>query len=323
MDARDKKFDIFDKMKRGIRPEKLPMDVVGFIEYKKDVYHLGEPEYIVRSKEVGVSSDGTKRYTKDGGIWNVGAKEKYKNYLDVLNVDLDLFPVEPVDNKMLDAMRGLYDAMASSKVPVPWHYGTLLSRAEIQFGWEPLLECTAYEPEAFKKILDRFGECSLNIADGWSRTKGVELIVIHDDIASTRGPIWSPAWLREYAFPWYRKIFDKIHENGSKVLYITDGNYAPIIDEIISLGPDGLYCESTSISPELVTSKGGPDMFYLIKTNSRNIDIGTEEDIYNELKMLRDIHQKYPKIWSYSGGGRINPGNEEAFRRIYNELLVY
>ncbi|MFA7674307.1 MAG: hypothetical protein WCY62_10705, partial [Clostridia bacterium] len=73
----------------------------------------------------------------------------------------------------------------------------------------------------------------------------------------------------------------------------------------------------------LVTSKGGPDMFYLIKTNSRNIDIGTEEDIYNELKMLRDIHQKYPKIWSYSGGGRINPKNEEAFRRIYNELLVY
>ena len=323
MNEKEKRFEIFGQMLRGERPDRLPMDIIGYIEYRKDFYHLGEPEYTVKKGEVGVSSDGTRRYTKDGGVWYTGAKEIYKTYEDVLNVDLSIFPIEPVDIRMLSVMQGMYDKMAKSKVPVPWHYGTLLSRAEIQFGWEPLLECSAYEPEAFGQILDHFGQASVNVADGWSRIKGVELLVIHDDLASTKGPIWSPTWLRAYAFPWYKKIFDKIHENGRKVLYITDGNYAPVIDDILALGPDGLYCESTSISPAFVTSKGGRDRFYLLKTDSRNIDIGTEEDIRKELTMLRGLHQDYHRIWSYSGGGGINPKNEEAFRRLYRELLVY
>ena len=316
---------LISKIFNGELPDRLPLssDLFGTIEYKKDLYHLGEQEYLVKSGEIGKSADGTKIYTNDGGIWNIGSKIKYKTYTDVLDVDLSRFPIETVDEVMLSEMRRLRDEMAITKVPAPMHYGTLMSRAEIEFGWEPLLECIGYEPEKFGEILDRFGHCSLNVAEGWSRIDGIGIIVIHDDIAGTRGLIFNPTWLREYVFPWYKKIFQKIQENKKKVIYITDGNYSSVLDEIISMEPDGLYCESTSISPEFVMSKGGPDKFYIVKTNSRNIDHGSENDIYSELMLLKKLHRIYHKMWIYSGGGRINLQNESLFRQYYNELLVY
>jgi len=322
MERNARKFEEFNKLYRGETIGRLPMDIISFIEYRKDLYHLGEVEYAVKAGEVGVSKDGKKRFTKDGGVWNV-ANKAYVTAEDVLNIDLDHYPIEAVDEKMLSAMRQMFDEKAKDFYPVPWHYGTLLSRCEIEFGWEPLLECSALEPEAFSKILEHFARQSLAVIEGWAKTDGVELVIIHDDIASTRGVIWSPEWLRKYAFPWYEKMFAKVHEYGKKALYITDGNYKEVIDDILALDPDGLYCESTSISPEFVCDKGGPERFYLIKTDSRNIDIGTKEQIENECKMLRDLNHKYPKMWSYSGGGNINDENESYFKEMYEKYLRY
>ena len=318
-----KRLEIFNDMKKGIRPCCFPMDVIRYAEYREDIYHLGEPEYDVKTGEVGVSKDGKKRFTKDGGVWNVSQKEKYKSYKDVINMDLDYFTVEDVEETMLFEMKRLYKEIAQTHVPVPWHYGTLLSRCEIEFGWDALLQASALEPEAFSKVLDRIGESSMQVIDGWGRLDEVELMIIHDDIAATRSLIWSPDYLREYIFPWYKSFFDKAHENGKKVLYITDGNYSEIIDDLIMLGVDGLYIESSSIDPKFVMNKGGPELYYLLKTDSRIMDYGTKDEILDEVNKIRKLHEKYPRIWSYVGGGTVKPENKEAFLDFYDKYLIY
>ena len=314
---------IFGCMLRGEKPGRFPMDAVGYIEYKKDVYHLGEPAKDIKAGEVLTSKDGTKKYTKDGGAWDISSKQKYKDYIDVINMDLSRFVIEDVGPEMLSIMQSLFDEKAKEYVPIPWHYGTLMSRSEIEFGWEPLLMASALEPEAFSKVLDRIGESSLRVVDGWSRLDGVELIIVHDDIAATKGLIWSPDFLRKYVFKWYKRFFDKIHENGKKVLYITDGNYADVIDDILKLGPDGLYCESASIDPEFVMEKGGPELFYLLKTNAKNMDIGGKDELTQEVLKIRELHDKYPKIFSYLGGGSVKPENVEIFNELYKKYLIY
>ena len=314
---------IFDDMIKGQRPCRFPIDVVGYIEYRKDVYHLGEPAKDIKAGEVLTSKDGTKKYTKDGGAWDISSKMKYKTADDVINVDLERFMIEDVGPEMLSEMQRLFDEKAKTHVPVPWHYGTLMSRSEIEFGWEPLLMASALEPEAFSQVLDRIGESSLRVVDGWSRLDGVELIIVHDDIAATKGLIWSPDFLRKYVFKWYKKFFDKIHENGKKVLYITDGNYAEVIDDILEMKPDGLYCESASIDPEFVMGKGGPELFYLLKTNAKNMDIGDKEDIRNEVLKIKSLHERYPKIFSYLGGGSVKPENVDFFYEYYTKYLIY
>ncbi len=305
------------------RPDCMPMNDWGFIEYKPEIYHLGSPEYAVKPGEVGISKDGKKRFTHDGGVWSVGDKEKYRDYEDVLNVSLDDFEIEEVDLKMLDQMKQLYDDKAKSCFPIPWHYGTLITRATIEFGWEPFLIASIIDPDKFGKILDRFAQASLSVIKGWSQIDGVKLIGIHDDIAGTRGVFINPEWLKKYVFPYYKKIFDIIHESNKKALYVSDGNYLPVLDDILATGADGLYIETTSMSPRELMSKAGKDKLYLIKTDSRIIDFGTPDDIYQELRELRDLHQAYHGMMIYMGGGNPKHGNVEAFNRYYNQLLVY
>lgn len=306
------------------RPDRLPFSGDwAHIEYRKDVYHLGEPEFVEEMGEVVVSQNGKRRYTRDGGVWDVGDKSKYEAYEDVLAVDPQEFEIEEVGPAMLDEMAALYAERAPISFPVPWHYGTLVTRAVLEFGWEPFLLAAAIDPERLGLILDRFGAASLAVARGWVQTEGVELVIIHDDIAGTRGVFLSPAWYRQYVFPWYERIFAAIQEAGRKVLYVSDGNYMPVLDDILATGPDGLYIESTSMDPEALMRQAGPTKMYMLKSDSRNTDFGTPEDIRTELSRLRNLHAQYPGILMYRGGGSLRPGNAEAFKQCYEELLVY
>ena len=305
------------------RPDRLPL--AGDwrnCEYRPDVYHLGEPESVADG-QVRYSNDGKRAFTRDGGVWAVGDRDLYRGPEDVLATDTIRFEVEDVGPAMLDEMARLRDvAVAAAAYPCAWHYGTLVTRATLEFGWEPFLQAAALEPEAFGRICDRFGEASLAVAAGWSQTDGIEAVFIHDDLAATRGPILSPAWYRRYVFPWHGRIYDCIRQYGKKAIYVCDGNYLPILDDILALEPDGLYIESTSMDPAEFMRRAGRDMIYLLKSNTWNIDHGTPDDVWEEVRAIRDLHQEYPGIIMYRGGNRL-PQCVRAFDEACRELLVY
>lgn len=307
------------------RPDRMPFwgrDTAN-CEYRKDIYHLGEVEFPVKPGEVVASSDGKRRYTADGGVWAVDSKLKYKGFEDVLNATPCAFAVEQVGQEMLGEMAAMVANGASRAYVTPLHYGTLVTRAVIEFGWEPFLLAAAVDAERLGALLDRFGAASVAVAEGWARTPGLELIIIHDDIAGTRGVFLSPDWYRRYAFPWYRRIFERIHSEGRKVLYLSDGNYLPVMDDVLATGADGFYVESSSMDPREVLRRGGRDKLYLIKSDSRTIDFGTPAEIREELETLRELHADHPGMFMYRGGGNPRPGNAEAFDRYVEELLVY
>lgn len=116
------------------RPDRMPFSGDwGNIEYRKEVYHLGEPEFVEHMGEVVVSQNGKRRYTRDGGVWDVG-NTKYEAYEDVLAVDPLEFEVEEVGPAISSSMAGLYAQRAETCFPTPWHYGTLVTRAVLEFG---------------------------------------------------------------------------------------------------------------------------------------------------------------------------------------------
>ncbi len=180
----------------------------------------------------------------------------------------------------------------------------------------------ALDPRRFGEICARSGATSLAVVTGWPRTEGIDLILVRDDSAATRGPILSPEWYRRRAFTWHRKIFAAVHAAGKKALYVSDGNYLPLLDDILANGPDGLYIEGTSMDPEELMSRAGRDMICLLKSNSRNTDHGTPEDIRRELLRIRDLHRTYPGMIMYRGGGA-KPDNVAACEQYYREYLVY
>ncbi|MDX1359351.1 MAG: hypothetical protein R3232_11015, partial [Clostridia bacterium] len=52
-------------------------------------------------------------------------------------------------------------------------------------------------------------------------------------------------------------------------------------------------------------------------------DYGTREKILDEVMKIKGLHEKYPRIWSYIGGGSVKPENKEAFLDYYNKYLIY
>jgi len=316
-------FECMQKALRLERPSRMPCGDHAMVEYRPDVYHLGDRGPLPPPGKIGRTKDGKRMVTRDGGVWPTDARENYRDHNDVLDVDLNRFKVEEVGEPMLSVMERLLKERSEKAYPVPMHYGTLITRATIEFGWEPFLMAIALDPERFGKILDRFGEASLAVAEGWAQTDGTEVIVIHDDIAATRGLFIHPEFSRRYVLPWYDRIFSTIHKAGRKVLFISDGNYSEILDDLLELRPDGLYVESSSMKPGDFMRRAGRDKLFLIKTNSLTIDFGKPEDIYKELAALRDLHQDFPGMMIYRGGGNPRPGNAEAFENYFRELLVY
>jgi len=319
----DAKVRRFRKTLNLERVDRLSMGDMVTVEYRPDVYHLGDGEPLPQKGEVGRTRDGRRVVTRDGGVWAVDAREKYKTVEDVFDVDLGQFAAENVGEAMIARMAALVEAKRAHGFVVPLHYGTLVTRCTIEFGWELFLMAAALDRQRFAEVIDTFGAASLAVVDGWAQTEGVELIAVHDDIAATRGLILGPDYLREYCLPWYRRFFETIHKHGCKVLYMGDGNYLPFLDDLLSAEPDGLYIESSSMDPGEFMARAGRDKFYLVKTSNQNIDVGTPGDIRAELKQLRDLHREYPGISMYRGGGEPASGNAEAFVGGYEELLVY
>ncbi|MBU0607416.1 MAG: hypothetical protein KKI08_05990, partial [Armatimonadetes bacterium] len=60
------------------RPARLPRSCWRMVEYRPEVYHLGEMDHLPAAGEVAVSADGTRRFTRDGGVWAVGDRQRYR-----------------------------------------------------------------------------------------------------------------------------------------------------------------------------------------------------------------------------------------------------
>lgn len=69
---------------------------------------------------------------------------------------------------------------------------------------------------------------------------GLDVLVIEDDIASTKMPLISPAHFKTFVNHYNRQIVDKAHEKGLKVVRHSDGNLWPLMDTLLETGYDGI-----------------------------------------------------------------------------------
>lgn len=69
---------------------------------------------------------------------------------------------------------------------------------------------------------------------------GIEAVFLADDIAFKSGPLFNPVWMRKHYFHRLARVLAAIHEAGIKILFHSDGNLNPILDDLVEAGIDGL-----------------------------------------------------------------------------------
>jgi|YNPMSStandDraft_1061717.scaffolds.fasta_scaffold35053_2 hypothetical protein len=118
---------------------------------------------------------------------------------------------------------------------------------------------------------------------------------IGEDIASKTGPIFSPRMLENEFFPRLRILVDVFHEKRTKIVFHSDGNLMPVLDQIIATGVDGLHPiepaagmeleKVRALCPQNMILIGNLDCSYLLPFGSQ---YAIEEEVKRILTLARD-----------------------------------
>ncbi|MFH0965484.1 MAG: uroporphyrinogen decarboxylase family protein [Planctomycetota bacterium] len=233
--------------------EMLPIDVGGVPESDERIQKLPDGELTFED------SEGRKQARwGTGKTWHWDWGHRFRSIEDALAYD----PLEDMDlrgkglvadydyrlsveelaaqfQSELDADR---QATGELALVIPSFYNTLFMWPLLTFGWELMLELGALHQEAMKRLLAQFAELSRKAFQAWAKTD-TEAFVSHDDICFARGPVFRPEWLREMIYPYYEEFWGYLRANGTKVIFISDGNVDLVADDIFACGADGIRSE--------------------------------------------------------------------------------
>lgn len=134
----------------------------------------------------------------------------------------------------------------------------------------------------------------------------------------TSGPIFRPAWYRQYVFPNYKKYIQPILDSGKKVTFTSDGNYTKFIDDIAGCGFTGFVMEPMT-SLEYVVEKYGKTHVIFGNADTRILLSGTREQIRAEVERCMKLGRTCPGFFM-AVGNHIPPNTPVENALYYNEV---
>jgi uroporphyrinogen decarboxylase len=152
-------------------------------------------------------------------------------------------------------------------------------------GFEGMAYLLADEPELVRDTVDRIGAALLATVETLAGMDGVGAIFFGEDMGFKTATMISPAALREFIFPWHRRIVDAAHAGGKPVLLHSCGNLRGIMDDVLDIGWDGRHSYEDAIQPiteakdlygDRIAVLGGIDMDLLGR--------GSEEDVRRRVR---------------------------------------
>ncbi|MBS3755729.1 MAG: hypothetical protein KGY56_08545 [Desulfobacterales bacterium] len=158
-------------------------------------------------------------------------------------------------------------------------------------GMENLMMKMFDDPEFVHKVADMVTQFSLKQLDMLVEA-GLDVLVVEDDIADKNMPIVSPAQFREFINPYNRKLVERAHEKGLKVVRHSDGNLWMLLDILLDTGYDGLNPLEPQAKMDMKTVKDYCGDRMCLLGNVDSIDLlphGTEEAVEAAvIQILRD-----------------------------------
>jgi hypothetical protein len=142
----------------------------------------------------------------------------------------------------------------------------------------------------FPEVLDEFMETSVKVEiERVHAVADAELspvILIPEDFSHKGGPIFDPGFLRQFHYPYIRRLSDAWHEHGIKVIYHTDGNYKSALTDLMAAGVDGFYCLEKNAGMDIVELKNTyPDFVWAGGVDGVDLmERGTLEQIKTEVR---------------------------------------
>lgn len=165
--------------------------------------------------------------------------------------------------------------------------GGVLENVTELVGYETLCYWLADDPRLVEAIFDQVGSRLVRYYELASVHPAVGACISNDDWGFKTQTMFSPRQMRQYVFPWHKRIVNAVHAAGKPVILHSCGHFARIIDDLVNLGYDGRHSYEDVILPveeayELHRDKfailGGIDIDFICRA--------TPEQVYARAKGL-------------------------------------
>ena len=117
-------------------------------------------------------------------------------------------------------------------------------------GYENLCIMQFEEPELVQKIADAVGTCMLAHYREALKYDSLGAVMTNDDWGFKTQTLMSPAFLRQYVFPWHRRIAQAVHATGRPLILHSCGELREVWDDLIDdIQVDGKHSYEDEILP--------------------------------------------------------------------------
>jgi hypothetical protein len=202
-------------------------------------------------------------------------------------------------------------------------YVTLISGFIDIFGWDMLLLAAGTDPVAFGSLANRYADFMLPFFESLAEAN-VPIVMIHDDMVWSSGPIFSPKWYRQFVFPNYRRYFEPLRQAGKKIMFTSDGNYTEFIDDLAACGINGFILEPMT-DMAYIANKYGQTHTFIGNADTRILLNGTMPDIRAEVERCMSIGKWCPGFFM-AVGNHIPPNTPVEsvlyYMHVYQEMSL-
>jgi uroporphyrinogen decarboxylase len=219
-----------------------PSDLAG--ETSADVVAgvaLGSPRYALRELVAALDLDGFGAYffarperidlEVDGHVMTAGGKIKTRADLNRIRLpdpdDPALYaPLQAFLSEHADSSRALFCLTNLCSDPVI-----------LGMGFEHFAVCLYEDPGLVQDLFELYSAWQARVTANLSRM-AFDFLWFADDIAFKTSPYVSPRIFRQVFMPYYRRVVEQI---AKPWIFHSDGNLLPILDDLLSLGMNGLH----------------------------------------------------------------------------------
>ncbi|MEA3337388.1 MAG: uroporphyrinogen decarboxylase family protein [Chloroflexota bacterium] len=128
--------------------------------------------------------------------------------------------------------------------------GVLENAIEI-VGYERLCYWLADDPELVREVFQNVGSRLVQFYDRVAAHPAVGACIDNDDWGFKTQTMFSPTQMREFVFPWHRRIAEVVHAAGKPMILHSCGHFERIIDDMVEIGIDARHSyEDTILSVE-------------------------------------------------------------------------